>query len=183
MNGYIINSENFNCKIDDTVLNSINAQTFNIKDFIDNYRSDKDKERDSRRVDTNEVFTPFELIENMCQKISDADWTNKEKTFLEPSFGTGNIILYIIWNRICHGVSWQDALSTIYGTELMLDNVQEAKARIFELLCRLEVITRDDKNKVLKILDSHLVCTDFFDWDFENWKPLKQKETTAVSLF
>lgn len=156
---------------------------FDIKDFIDNYRSDNHNEREIRRNGTNEVFTPFEIIENMCSKVSDDDWSDCSKTFLEPSFGIGNIILYIIWRRIMTGVPYQFVLSTLYGTELMPDNVKECKMRIMELLNRMDV--KYDETEVKKIIDRNLVCTDFFDWDFDKWKPIEKEETesSAVSLF
>lgn len=162
----------------------MNIETFNIKDFIDNYKSDNSTEREGRRKDTNEVFTPFEIVENMCSKIPDEDWADGSKTFLEPSFGIGNIILYIIWRRLKAGVSWYMALDNLYGTELMPDNVKECKARILELLHRLEVDCFD--SDVLAVLDKNLVCTDFFEWDFDRWKPIEKEEkqeSNAVALF
>ena len=62
----------------------MNIETFDIKDFIDNYKSDNNTEREGRRKGTNEVFTPFEIVENMCSKIPDEDWADGSKTFLEP---------------------------------------------------------------------------------------------------
>jgi uncharacterized protein YxjI len=49
----------------------------------------------------------------------------------------------------------------------MQDNVKETYERIFNLLDSLEIDY--DKNKVLRILKKNLVCSDFFEWDFENW--------------
>lgn len=110
----------------------------------------------------------------MADKISEADWSNPEKTFLEPSFGNGQFIIYIIYNRIQHGVSWKDALSTLYGVELMPDNVQETKDRIISLLSEMEI--QFNKEEAMKIMDHNLVCSDFFKWDFENWCPIKELE-------
>lgn len=162
----------------------MNIETFDIKDFIDNYKSDNSTEREGRRKDTNEVFTPFEIVENMCAKIDDCFWGEEERTFLEPSFGTGNILLFIIWKRLASGVSWRKTLMTLFGIELMPDNVKEAKARIIKLLKELQVIEESDIDEAMHIMNKHLVCTDFFDWDFENWKPLaKQEAPGAISLF
>jgi hypothetical protein len=76
------------------------------------------------------------------------------------------------------------ALDNLYGTELMPDNVKECKARILELLHRLEVDCFD--SDVLAVLDKNLVCTDFFEWDFDRWKPIEKEErqeSSAVALF
>jgi len=61
-----------------------------IEKFLDlnNYATD---ERVSRRknseVNSQEFFTPYIIVKRMCEKVSDEDWKNPEKTFLEPSFG------------------------------------------------------------------------------------------------
>lgn len=156
----------------------MDIKTFNIKDFIDNYRSDIGDDREGRRKDTNEVFTPSEIIESMCAKIDDKDWADPSKTFLEPTFGNGNILLYIIWKRLSCGVPVKTVFETLYGTELMPDNVREAKARIGALLEKLG----EDITEVNKLIDANLVCTDFFDWDYENWRPIK-KQPESIPLF
>ena len=158
---------------------------FDIEKYLDlsNYATD---ERVSRRKDSDvnsqEFFTPYSIVKRMCDKISEDDWSNPEKTFLEPSFGNGQFIIYIIYNRILHGVSWKDALSTLYGVELMPDNVQETKDRIIFLLSEMEKLF--NKEEAMKIMDHNLVCSDFFKWDFENWCPIKeQEEPQSFSLF
>ena len=157
----------------------------NIEQFlnIDNYATDT---RVSRRKDSDvnsqEFFTPYNIVKHMCNKISEADWSNPEKTFLEPSFGNGQFVIFIIYNRIQHGVSWKDALSTLYGVELMPDNVQETKDRIISLLTEMKIPF--DKKEAMKIMDHNLVCSDFFKWDFENWCPIKESEDPqSFSLF
>ena len=154
-----------------------------IKKLIDIvHATDIRKNRRSGSSGTQEFFTPYTIVKHMCDKISEADWSNPEKTFLEPSMGDGNFVIFIIYNRIQHGVSWKDALSTLYGVELMSDNVQETKDRIISLLLEMEI--QFDKAEALKIMDHNLVCSDFFKWDFENWKPIEdEKEPQSVALF
>jgi hypothetical protein len=153
----------------------------NIEQFlnIDNYATDT---RVSRRKDSDvnsqEFFTPYFIVKRMCDKISEADWSNPEKTFLEPSFGNGQFVIFIIYNRIQHGVSWKDTLSTLYGVELMSDNVQETKDRIISLLTEMEI--QFNKEEAMKIMDHNLVCSDFFKWDFENWKPIEEPSTKPL---
>ena len=131
---------------------------------------------------TQEVFTPYVLVKKMCDKIPDEDWSNPEKTFLEPSFGNGQFILYIIWKRINSGISWKDTLSTLYGVELMEDNVQETKERILNLLDSLDI--EYSQREAQEIMDHNLVCSDFFKWDFDNWKPIEEeKEPESIALF
>ena len=145
--------------------------TFNIEQFLslDNYATDERKSRRSGSSGTQEFYTPYSIVKRMCDKISEDDWSNPEKTFLEPSFGNGQFVIFIIYNRIQHGISWKDTLSTLYGVELMSDNVQETKDRIISLLTEMKIPF--DKEEALKIMDHNLVCSNFFDWDFENWRP------------
>ena len=150
---------------------------------LDNYATDtrvarrKDKETNSQ-----EFFTPYSIVKRMCEKIPDSDWSNPEKTFLEPSFGNGQFILYIIWKRINSGISWKDTLSTLYGVELMEDNVQETKERILNLLDSLDI--EYSRCEAQEIMDHNLVCSDFFKWDFDNWKPIEEeKEPESIALF
>lgn len=147
----------------------------NIESFINrDYASEERISRRTGKNSTQEFFTPFSIVDRMCDKIPESDWTDSSKTFLEPSFGNGNFIVYIIWKRITSGISWHDALSTLYGVELMADNVQETKERICELLDKMEV--KYDKAEVMNIMDKNLVCCDFFEWDFERWCPLHGDE-------
>lgn len=143
-----------------------------IKDIlnIDNYETDIRKERRKGEESTQEFFTPYNVVEAMGYKVSDEDWADPKKLFLEPSFGNGQFILYIIYRRLQSGVDLYDTLNTLYGTELMRDNVDETKYRVLEMLKQLNI--EFDRVKVCSILDKNLVCTDFFKWDFEHWRPL-----------
>lgn len=134
---------------------------------LTNYATEERKARRKGLKSTQEFFTPYEIVKKMAEKVSDEVWADPTKTFCEPCFGNGQFVLYIIWNRIQHGVDYLTALKTCYGVELMQDNVEETYERIFNLLDLLKI--NYDKNNVLIILKKNLVCSDFFEWDFENW--------------
>lgn len=41
-----------------------------------------------------------------------------------------------------------------------------------------------DKEEAMKIMDHNRVCLDFFKWDFDNSKPIKEeKEPESIALF
>ena len=144
----------------------------NIQQFIDrDYVTDV---RKNRRKVTQEFFTPYSIIKRMCDKIPDDEWADPEKTFLEPCMGDGNFVCYIIWNRIQHGIDWKTALKTLYGLELMHDNVLECHDRVIDLLTKLGI--EFDERTARKIMEKNLVCADFFNWDFENWKYIDDKK-------
>lgn len=148
-------------------------------------------QRENRRKgvgSTQEFFTPYSIVKRMGDKISDSDWSDHTKTFLESSFGNGQFVVYIVWNRIQHGVDWETALKTLYGVELMADNVIETHDRVIDLLTKLGIDF--DERTARKIMKKNLVCSDFFKWDFEHWRPIPEKpkksknpQTKQLSLF
>jgi hypothetical protein len=145
---------------------------------IDNYTTEERKSRRKRSKSTQEFFTPYEIVKKMCDKIPESTWADPTKTFCEPCFGNGQFVVYIIWNRIQHGIDWETALRTCYGVELMQDNVYETHARLIALLDTLEIDY--DEDVALDIMLENLVCSDFFEWDFENWRP-KNKSITYIN--
>ena len=150
---------------------------FNIEQFLslDGYVNDvRKKRRKSSECNkgSQEYFTPYSIVKRMCDKIPDEDWADPTKTFLESSFGNGQFVVYIVWNRIQHGVDWETTLKTLYGVELMTDNVLECHDRVIDLLTKLNIDF--DEHTARKIMKENLVCSDFFKWDFEQWRPIKE---------
>ena len=137
---------------------------------LTNYATDTRVARRKTGKKTNEFFTPYSIVKRMADKIPDSYWSDPTKTFLESSFGNGQFVVYIVWNRIQHGIDWETALKTLYGVELMADNVIETHDRVIDLLIKLGI--EFDERTARKIMKKNLVCSDFFKWDFENWKPI-----------
>lgn len=129
---------------------------------------------------TAEFFTPSDLVKHMCDKVDEETWADPKKTFLEPSAGNGNFCVEIIERRLSHGVDWETTLKTLFAVELMSDNVIECRQRIINLL-KEKNIEGFDERKAQKILCKNIVCSDFFKWDFENWRPMQ--EMKQLSLF
>ena len=75
---------------------------FNIEQFLnlDNYTTDERVSRRKGAGGSQEFFTPFSIVKKMCDKISDEDWSDPSKTFLEPCAGNFQVGCYIIYNRI-----------------------------------------------------------------------------------
>ena len=140
---------------------------------LTNYATDTRVARRKTGKNTNEFFTPYSIVKRMADKIPDDDWADPTKTFLESSFGNGQFCCYIVWNRIQHGIDWQTALKTLYGVELMADNVLECHDRVIDLLTKLDIDF--DERTARKIMKKNLVCSDFFKWDFEHWRPIAEK--------
>lgn len=144
-----------------------------IQKFIDDYKSWQEEERQARRKKTSEVFTPYSIVERMCNKVPEEDWRDPHKTFLEPCCGSGNFVLVIIFSRINSGIDWQTTLQTLYALDLLETNVKETRQRVHELL--RNIAPDYDSTVANLIMDKNFVCHDFFTWDFENWCPKKEE--------
>lgn len=150
-------------------------KSFNIESFLD--LTGYENTRVSRRKGaggSQEFFTPYSIVNRMCDKIPESDWNHPLKTFCEPCFGNGQFVIYIIYNRIIHGINWRTALETTFGVELMQDNVDECKDRVIDLLNALGIAFNEKTAR--DILDYNLVCHDFFTWNFEEWRPYTEEE-------
>lgn len=135
--------------------------------------------RSKERITKNgEVFTPKSLVEKMMDKIPEEKWKDPNSVWLEPTFGSGNMLICMLERRIASGVEPVQAVKTLYGVELMQDNVDLCKDRIREVLRANKV--KIDK-KVNDIIDHNFVCSDFFKWDFENWRS-KEEAVEANGL-
>ena len=128
---------------------------------------------------TGEVFTPVDLVDRMCDRIPEETWKDPARTFLEPTFGSGNMLCRMLERRIEAGVSPLDAVRTLYGMELMEDNVKLCKSRVKAILEEHGLKVDDE---VQGIIDHNLVCTDFFKWDIASWRPYTLGELMLMGL-
>jgi N-6 DNA Methylase len=93
-------------------------------------------ERDTDRVKaTGEVFTPTPLVQEVLDQLPQELFTDPSKTFLDPSCGDGQFLGEVLIRKMENGATFEQALSTIYGVDLMIDNVDLCRER---LLCGRE---------------------------------------------
>ena len=88
-------------------------------------------ERTVQRVrETGEVFTPSALVVEMLQ-YCDLDVFAPGQTVLDPACGDGQFLVAVKLLKILHhGMTEADALSDIYGVDIMRDNVDLCKRRL-----------------------------------------------------
>lgn len=124
-------------------------------------------ERDNLRIkQTGEIFTPTPLVQEMLDSIPLDQFTEPTKTFLDPSCGDGQFLSEVMINKMENGSSFEQALSTTYGVELMIDNVIECRNR---LLCGREDLRY--------IVERNIVCHDALTYDYSfNGTDLTDKE-------
>jgi type I restriction-modification system DNA methylase subunit len=112
--------------------------------------------RDKQRIKiTGEVFTPTPLVQEILDKLPQDLFTDPSKTFLDPSCGDGNFLFEVLARKIENGIDFETALSTIYGVDLMPDNVHICRDR---LLCGQEHLRH--------VVERNIVCHDALTYDF-----------------
>ena len=134
--------------------------------------------RKLRRKQTAEDFTPLALVNEMLDKLPPEVFSDPTKTFIDNSAGNGNFLIEVLRRKLALNHPPLQALSTIYGVELMADNVEEMKQRLLDALPDLD---DTQKQQAIEIINHNIVCHDALTWDYENWKfPANPK---AKSLF
>jgi len=102
-----------------------------IKQKMDDHSYMGEIDRDEYRIKaTAEVFTPTDLVLRMVKKCG-IDKFAPGKTVLDPACGDGQFLVAVKWIKILfHHMKEEDALSDIYGVDLMRDNVDLCKKRL-----------------------------------------------------
>ena len=96
------------------------------------YMSGVDRQSD-RVKETGEVFTPTDLVIEICQKLLEKSPQSFDpgKTVIDPACGDGQFLVVAKWIKVLmHNMSEQDALQDIYGVDIMRDNVDLCKRRL-----------------------------------------------------
>ena len=87
-----------------------------------------------------EVYTPEHIVNEMLDMVEDTEPMRIETTFLEPACGNGNFLVKILERKLklCHNADdIITAVQSIYGVDILADNVKESKQRMFELICKM----------------------------------------------
>jgi len=94
------------------------------------------EKRKARKKITAEDFTPSWLVEQMLDKLNEYGEESWEegKSFLDPACGTGNMLVCVLQRKIKLGHDPTKALTTIYGTDIMDDNIKECRLRLLKII-------------------------------------------------
>lgn len=126
-------------------------------------------ERDQLRVkSTSEVFTPTKLVQDTLNRLPQDVFVDSNKTFLDNSCGDGQFLSEVLIRKLENGIDFETALSTIYGVDLMPDNVTLCQNR---LLCGQEHLRH--------IVEKNIVCADALTYNYCFGEP----ETFGNNLF
>jgi type I restriction-modification system DNA methylase subunit len=122
--------------------------------FDREYMSGVEREK-SRIKATGEVFTPTHLVEEILDKMDQELFKDPTKTFLDPSCGDGQFLASVLYRKLQNDIDFETVLSTIYGVDLMPDNVEETRTR---LLCGREDLQH--------VVNRNIVCHDGLTYDY-----------------
>ncbi len=120
-----------------------------------NWDSDYIVRENERIKAVGEVFTPTALVKTILNEMSSDLFTDSSKTVCDPSCGNGQFLAEVLLRKLENGIELEQALSTIYGVDIMLDNVKICQDR---LLCGVE--------QYRHIVEKNIVCADALSYDF-----------------
>ncbi len=116
--------------------------------------------RDDRVKDTAEVFTPDWVVQEMLDKLP-YDWDNppQDKTFCDPTCGSGNFLIALAHRGI--------PVHNIYGVDLMEDNIVTVKRRLTEIFLNKGMSIKEINFN----LDRNIICEDAltYHYEFHTW--------------
>ena len=136
-----------------------------IKDHIRNRFYMSGVARDQLRVRaTGEVFTPTALVQEILDKMPQKLFKDPDKTYIDNFCGDGQFLGEALIRKVENGIDFEQALSTIYGVDLMQDNVDLCRER---LLCGQEHLR--------PIVEQNIVCADAlrYHYRFDGTDPYK----------
>lgn len=186
---------------------------------MDTSKTTKTQTKSKERVrEHGEVFTAEREVKAMCDLVKD-ETERIDSRFLEPACGDGNFLAEILKRKLAvvrkkYGKSPLDyernsllAASSIYGVDILQDNVAACRARMFEIwnkeytaVCKKECddLTRE---AVRFILSRNIVCGNaltlkcvdengndidepiiFSEWAFITGSMLQQSDYTFAEL-
>lgn len=141
--------------------------------------NDRTQEREDRHHITQEDFTPKSVAETMVGMTGPV-LTDFTKTVLDNSCGIGNLLCEVLSRRLAHCTSAEDAIravSTLYGVELMADNVEECRTRLYSLatsafpsICGNALMDRELKS----IVKNRIQWCDSLAFDYDRWPEITE---------
>ena len=128
---------------------------------------------EKERKKLGQVWTPYSIIVNMMDKVDPSHWKDETRTNFDPTMGTGNIVIAMLYRRIVEYK--QDplkALKNTYGVELDQKTLDYAHKRIEKFMAHFT----NSKKKVHEIVMKNFVCSDIFKWNILDWRPKTPEE-------
>ena len=151
-----------------------------------------------RVADHGEVFTAEREVNAMLDLVQQ-ETERIESRFLEPACGNGNFLAEILRRKLAvvksrYGKNATDyerysviAITSIYGVEILQDNVDECRERLFniwdkEYSANFPNDANDETREAVRfILKHNILCGDALDMRAANGEPIFFAEWAAVN--
>lgn len=160
---------------------------------------EKPQTKSKKRVaDHGEVFTAEREVNAMLDLVKQ-ETERIDSRFLEPACGDGNFLAEILRRKLAvvksrYGKNPDDweryaviAVTSIYGVELLPDNTEECRRRMFAIFdkeyianCR-KTANEDTREAVRHILRHNILCGDALTMKDANGEPIIFAEWSAVN--
>ena len=159
----------------------------------------KQQTKSKQRVaDHGEVFTAEREVNAMLDLVK-SETENIESRFLEPACGDGNFLAEILRRKLAvvkfrYEKNPDDyeryaviAVTSIYGVDILADNVQDCRSCLFEIFdTDYTAVCKDDANDdtrkaVRHILQHNILCGDALTMETTNGEPIEFAEWSALN--
>lgn len=165
---------------------------------MENNTNNKHTKSKQRVADHGEVFTGEREVNAMLDLVKQ-ETERIESRFLEPACGNGNFLAEILRRKLAvvkarYGKNAPDyeryaviAVTSIYGVELLYDNTDECRKRLFEIFnkeytanCKKEA-NDETREAVRYILSHNILCGDALTMKTAIGEPIIFAEWSAVN--
>jgi len=143
-----------------------------------------------------EVYTNDSEVKNMVNLVAD-EAERLESKFLEPACGNGNFLIEVLLrrfnllksryrkNQLDFDIHLFIAVSSIYGIDILEDNIEECQERLLSLCeknyMKLFNAMEDDLKNTLKfILSKNILCGDAINLTTKNGEPILFTEWSFI---
>ena len=118
---------------------------------------------------TAEVFTPLPLVNEILNELNKQDptlFSSPSKTFLDSACGNGQFLIEVYKRKTKYNIDI--ALNSIYGADLMIDNVCDTIARLmFHVYYNIDIFDADGQPQKELVFDDYH-DTHSIEWFREN---------------
>ena len=108
-----------------------------------------------RRLHTSEFFTPTAMVMQILDGYDQSLFADPSSQWCDNSCGDGQFLGEIIIRKVQSGVSFELALESVFGVDIMPDNVELCRQR---LLCGREDLSH--------IVQRNIVVADSISYDY-----------------
>lgn len=165
---------------------------------MENHQSKQQTKSKKRVADHGEVFTADREVNAMLDLVKQ-ETERIDSRFLEPACGDGNFLAEILRRKLAvvkrkyekSPIDYEKyavlAATSIYGVEILQDNVDACRKRLFEIwdseyqvVCQVEV-NEGCRQAVKFILERNILCGDALSLKTKEGNPVIFSEWTFVS--